>query len=1416
MQDILITPQPLLTSGEPSIVFTASGDVSPITLNVISGVSPISGVSQAGSGITSLSFEGTQGQLFSIIDNLSSGTLFSVSDIAGLPFMEIDASGDIKLAQFGNTVTTYKPIQFSNTGIPTHQEGMLFYDDDNKALAYYNEEADVTLQIGQEQFLRSRNTTGATITNGSIVIITGAHGNVAPTISGAIATSESASQVIGVATHNIEDNSFGYVTTYGIVRDVDTSAFSDGDEIFLSSTSVGSGTPIVPPLPNYKVSIGHVIRSHATAGSMLVQVKSPKLAGGDTKSEYPVYVSGIPFVTASGNGGDSAVLGYDSDFNWDSGNSRLGIGTATPEAKLDITSNTTSDQAPRTILSITGKTGSGTNWSGTDVEAGYTHTDGSADPLVTNITPINNKIYVIVYTISGLSAGRFDFIDFGGVRKNVYNGSNGTYTISLKAENSTDPLELTPRSDFAGTVSIDSITSVEPREAIVSIRTSDGTIANEIRAGVSESQPSNSIYIGYEAGQSASGVGSPSNTAVGRLALRSNVLGGYNTVFGYLSATECTQNSYLTLVGHRVLPYFRSNSTNVYNTAIGTNIAWGSSFTGLSNILIGNNIFSNTATTASNNIAIGLSSMYVATTASNNISVGNSSLRNHTTGNQNVALGDSAGRNDGSNTSLTVTNNSVFIGYNTKASGDSQTNQIVIGHQAVGNGSNSVTLGNTSITKTILNGDVGIDTISPGAKLHAVATSATDVGVIVEGAAAQTANLTEWRTSAGDVLTSIDNDGNVDISGILRCNDIGVTTGTLSINAGNGSPVYFKFNNTVEYVLNAASFRPNNLAKDLGTDTYRWTNLYTKNIYASGTITNPKGEYNAESFGLLAEAAASGVAFGYDAEATGTRSTAIGYLTRATTDSVSVGMRSTSKFRSTSIGPQAGVSILGGQYTDLMGYSAGNGSPLLSSSVGVGGFSLNSASGTGLTAFGFRSLTRASGNYNIAIGYEAGQDVVGTGNITICHRDSKNTIGTNDAKLNINDMIKGDFNAGTLGINTDYNPGATLHAIAANTTDVVGLFEGVAGQSANVLEVKDSDGNTDFSVTAGGTTNARGLVLTNAITLNTGYYIQWGGGNNRIRGFSGGVGGGRIELIAGANDGEGGEEIPLVARGDGRGGKGAVIMGQNRDTDYHLEVVGSGSFDGVNISGALTFPIQEDIGAGDQDFMIKYDPSFQAAGGTGAVARISTNMSASGAVTPIHIIAGTSGNVNYNGLKVFENNINIYSDIYPQSSFSSNNPSFGTSTNPFYKGHVSEFIVGNYFSQATLVGDGQNKLGLRNGTNAQTFNLYNTYTSASNYARLQILGDGTDYVIKAANAGASSQGNTILRAGAATTIPSVIQGAASQSASLTEWQNSSSDVLTQVDATGSISTAAPTYIYTSGALGDADYNRIKIYNMSIS
>jgi hypothetical protein len=67
-----------------------------------------------------LSFEGGNGQLFSVSDNLS-GTIFSVNDISGIPSIEVLDDGTVKLAEYGGTVTvngqsisnTYAPKNFT-------------------------------------------------------------------------------------------------------------------------------------------------------------------------------------------------------------------------------------------------------------------------------------------------------------------------------------------------------------------------------------------------------------------------------------------------------------------------------------------------------------------------------------------------------------------------------------------------------------------------------------------------------------------------------------------------------------------------------------------------------------------------------------------------------------------------------------------------------------------------------------------------------------------------------------------------------------------------------------------------------------------------------------------------------------------------------------------------------------------------------------------------------------------------------------------------------------------------------------------------------------------------------------------------------------------------------------------------------
>ena len=75
------------------------------------------------------------------------------------------------------------------------------------------------------------------------------------------------------------------------------------------------------------------------------------------------------------------------------------------------------------------------------------------------------------------------------------------------------------------------------------------------------------------------------------------------------------------------------------------------------------------------------------------------SLFSNTTGNNNTANGYQAGRYmaDGS-TANETSYNSVYLGANTKANADGDTNEIVIGYGAIGQGSNTIMLGNSSIT----------------------------------------------------------------------------------------------------------------------------------------------------------------------------------------------------------------------------------------------------------------------------------------------------------------------------------------------------------------------------------------------------------------------------------------------------------------------------------------------------------------------------------------------------------------------------------------------------------------------------------------------------------------------------------------------------------------------------------------------
>jgi hypothetical protein len=111
-----------------------------------------------------------------------------------------------------------------------------------------------------------RNETGSTISKGKAVYINGANGTTS-TVALAQANAASTSADIGLAIANISNNAYGTVQRAGIIRGVDTSAWTAGDTLWLSDSVSGGLTNVEPAAPNFGMKVGTVILS-SVSGSI--------------------------------------------------------------------------------------------------------------------------------------------------------------------------------------------------------------------------------------------------------------------------------------------------------------------------------------------------------------------------------------------------------------------------------------------------------------------------------------------------------------------------------------------------------------------------------------------------------------------------------------------------------------------------------------------------------------------------------------------------------------------------------------------------------------------------------------------------------------------------------------------------------------------------------------------------------------------------------------------------------------------------------------------------------------------------------------------------------------------------------------------------------------------------------------------
>jgi hypothetical protein len=119
-----------------------------------------------------------------------------------------------------------------------------------------------------------RNSTGVTLTKGQIVYLSGATGNRPNAVLAQANSEATSSKTIGWVTANIANNSDGFIGVSGSAHDLDTSAFTAGDLLWLSPTVAGGITSTIPVQPNHAVFIGYCARSHPNQGRIVFKIQN--------------------------------------------------------------------------------------------------------------------------------------------------------------------------------------------------------------------------------------------------------------------------------------------------------------------------------------------------------------------------------------------------------------------------------------------------------------------------------------------------------------------------------------------------------------------------------------------------------------------------------------------------------------------------------------------------------------------------------------------------------------------------------------------------------------------------------------------------------------------------------------------------------------------------------------------------------------------------------------------------------------------------------------------------------------------------------------------------------------------------------------------------------------------------------------
>jgi hypothetical protein len=225
-------------------------------------------------------------------------------------------------------------LQFDTSYVSTELEsqGTLYWNQDEETLSLVTNGE--TIELGQKIEVHVKNQTGSQIDKGEVVYASGtlgASGRILVTkmiADGTIA----AKRILGVAAENIANGADGKVVKFGKIRKVDTSAYSNDDILWVSTTAAGAFQNTEPVQADGEIAlpIAYVVYSSASNGEIFVRITPID------ENEYQNYDAGLADIAGLTPTDSTIIVGNGTNWVAESGATALAsLGAQAQDPQLD-------------------------------------------------------------------------------------------------------------------------------------------------------------------------------------------------------------------------------------------------------------------------------------------------------------------------------------------------------------------------------------------------------------------------------------------------------------------------------------------------------------------------------------------------------------------------------------------------------------------------------------------------------------------------------------------------------------------------------------------------------------------------------------------------------------------------------------------------------------------------------------------------------------------------------------------------------------------------------------------------------------------------------------------------------------------------------------------------------------------------